>query len=1282
VSLIDALLLEEPAPPKAPNPREIFISLRADGARGSGTASDAYCGGTGLTPPVSGTLEWDDGSEELFLWWLVDETIALLESDDEPETFTSWVTVQTSAPHEFITHDVVNITGITGPVADHFNGTFIVRVLTATSFQYRIVSPPRFCSPEGIAQCRRVIYRFDELMHAAPARAVIRLGPGVFETRGYPRTNYVPGRIGWAIKPGQRIIGSGMNRTILRIVHATDNEYHGIGDDSAAIQDGFEASDLTIDSALRLQPYDAVVKGALVAHGTHIRLRRLHTYDFGTHLHGYECFPISSGGAGSVDARIEGCVAEHSSPTGVYVNTIFGVQSGESTNGIPRYCRAGIVRDCYVDGDHADERAVAIRSLSFSNGVATVTTVQPHRRSTGEWVVISGVLEAGVLSTHYNGSFQVRDVTDDTFEFTPDGTPTESNPGGQMFVGRYPGRYIPVQRLERDAEHPTVAILTSYGPHYRVPGEMVSVHLGQDAAVSPEYLGWRRVLAVLSPTRLKYQMPGIPANTVINEGIRKFMGGGGNQAIGAQGMAAGVCHGNRFFSVGTGVYYDTFGGKDVAVRQNYFSNVDVGAGVVFQGGNPSSGYLKPAKQLDSAMEILNSTTVAFFTQRPHNLHTGDTVYVRGVLGVNGGYGNIFNIKVETNQYQLLTVLSDFAFTYKVGDGANNNGLQPQGSPVVEKTIGEKVKTGSSLVKEGSKAVFTTLRPHGLLPLQLVEIRGALAGGTYANNYNRGPNNKVAVTPLTGSDHAFEYDVSGVSNEASGSPVFSTEQTATALTGAGTVATFTCAQPHGLFSGQIVQITGAVPVDFNGTFRIAVLDAYKFTFEKETGFPAAATTLPPFTVFLVIESIVRSDSAGRTGGADAGPIVFARVTAVDKHSIKAGDTVSLWDVKVGGSLENPYNGAFRVERVQLPDDKIPDDILSDRMFIITPLYPADANADANTGQWASQNSTPLLRTTWTVGTRTVVGAIFTTDKPGSGNLFAVDSPRRPLVTLFGACVNGSFVNPYNGVVEVDTAYGNDWTPRRCRLILFDPATGGPGDPGAHGSASPLAALAEATPLHVEGTKAIYHTVLEHGLEIGHVVRINDVMGKSTPPFTGVFRITAIPSPTSFEWEFETPPGLGGFPGCTYYPFWRVIRFAIERNTMELAPPAYPAQTPNFRSLGVFFLGDVRRLLVDENVFRVLPGVDLPSAAATTTQKIEHLLVQNNIAENLTETRIGPDDLKSFGDNATVHVSNYVSNIKGDGTPLPGYEDTVGPLVRTGIKRRDFDDRQQDALWAAI
>jgi hypothetical protein len=95
--------------------------------------------------------------------------------------------------------------------------------------------------------------KFDGIMNqfAATANLMIRLGPGVFTTKGY--ADGVAG--GWQAKPGMKILGSGVAVTKLQLSGVTQNgvQYFVVGHDLATANlavapvDAFEISDLEID---------------------------------------------------------------------------------------------------------------------------------------------------------------------------------------------------------------------------------------------------------------------------------------------------------------------------------------------------------------------------------------------------------------------------------------------------------------------------------------------------------------------------------------------------------------------------------------------------------------------------------------------------------------------------------------------------------------------------------------------------------------------------------------------------------------------------------------------------------------------------------------------------------------------------------------------------------------------------------------------------------------------------------------------------------------------------
>src|SRR2546425_3565059 len=220
----------------------------------------------------------------------------------------------------------------------------------------------------------------------------VRLGPGVFETKGFALDLG-----GWQPKSGQKIIGSGMGLTTLKIVGATvaNKGYYALGNnintsDPSSNLDYFEASDFTIDCNLGGQPvpmgYDfaPVACGAVSIRGSHIRFRRIRAINWGTQINA-ECFAMITGWAHPVvpeivDCVIEDCLLEQPSANNTTLTTIIGIGSYESDGGDYSYPRACVIRNCLIDCDYVNN-PVGISGISNSGWVATVTTPIPHNRN-------------------------------------------------------------------------------------------------------------------------------------------------------------------------------------------------------------------------------------------------------------------------------------------------------------------------------------------------------------------------------------------------------------------------------------------------------------------------------------------------------------------------------------------------------------------------------------------------------------------------------------------------------------------------------------------------------------------------------------------------------------------------------------------------------------------------------------------------------------------------------------------------------------------------------------
>ena len=191
--------------------------------------------------------------------------------------------------------------------------------------------------------------KFDGVMNlfASLSNVTIHIGPGVFETRGYSDLFYVDFGtdntlffVGFQVKTRQKIRGSGMGLTTLKLVHALDPfaQTQVLGNDGANAVRYFEASDFTIDCNLPGQPVPAeagfagVTCGAVVVSGAYNRLHRLRAIRFGTQAPP-ECFVLflttayfDQTGEGTVPVHniIENCVVEQPSENNTHETSLLG----------------------------------------------------------------------------------------------------------------------------------------------------------------------------------------------------------------------------------------------------------------------------------------------------------------------------------------------------------------------------------------------------------------------------------------------------------------------------------------------------------------------------------------------------------------------------------------------------------------------------------------------------------------------------------------------------------------------------------------------------------------------------------------------------------------------------------------------------------------------------------------------------------------------------------------------------------------------------------------------
>lgn len=487
MSLVNALL-------GSSVPMDIYVALRSDGARGSGTEADPYSGGFWNSPLYNVT------AIALSNWGLGDNF---------------YIVTLTFAAHSFAVGDMIEVAGFQGADGELLNGRFKVysvdipnaKLSYLVLFSGAFNQLPALSASPSItgASCRLDPYLFDAVMRSLPQNVpvTVHLGPGVFQTKGY---NYYYRRlVSWRILPGMKLRGSGIGVTTLQLVGATyrhthyfifgspevddptDPNYPGLPN----VADGFEASDMTLDLNIVGQPSQRLTLGAAVIRGSNTLLRRLRVINWGRQgsypnaiqieINSPECFPILIGGssygntAGYYQAKncvVEECIVEQPGLNYAAEGTMIGVLTGNTGNAntlglFPLPTLASVIRNCVINCEYQTNPnpIVSVQWISFTvvgtSGilVAQVTTMKPHGFAVDDWARVAGVVVTGSppaanpYDNPYNGAFQVTSVISSTqFQYAST-VLTGDDPGSpdsvqrNLWVGRFSSDYVGIVDL-------------------------------------------------------------------------------------------------------------------------------------------------------------------------------------------------------------------------------------------------------------------------------------------------------------------------------------------------------------------------------------------------------------------------------------------------------------------------------------------------------------------------------------------------------------------------------------------------------------------------------------------------------------------------------------------------------------------------------------------------------------------------------------------------------------------------------------------------------------------
>ncbi len=273
--------------------------------------------------------------------------------------------------------------------------------------------------------------RFDAIMSSLGSlfphgQVHVHLGPSPrdgsgnpipFETTGYPNAS------GWQPISGMKLVGSGIDVTVLRLVNPTNDEQnfaigHALTTGSPARPnplDVVEISDLTIDCNADAAGNQAAC-GAVRLMGSHCRIHRVKAINWGTKTTVQPCHALSlivaTGEPAlleTVNSGIENCIAilpSHNSKREAVALHIGGI---EGSNGVQGYGRSPFVRNNYVDGASAAGGELAILTATTGTGISGTTGTfvgkRPHHRSVNEYAWFTG--PAGSM---WNGHYRISEI--------------------------------------------------------------------------------------------------------------------------------------------------------------------------------------------------------------------------------------------------------------------------------------------------------------------------------------------------------------------------------------------------------------------------------------------------------------------------------------------------------------------------------------------------------------------------------------------------------------------------------------------------------------------------------------------------------------------------------------------------------------------------------------------------------------------------------------------------------------------------------------------------------
>ena len=232
------------------------------------------------------------------------------------------------------------------------------------------------------------------------------------------------------------------------------------------------------------------------------------------------------------------------------------------------------------------------------------------------------------------------------------------------------------------------------------------------------------------------------------------------------------------------------------------------------------------KNIKAATLTASGSTATFTGTVPHGLYQGCLVSIYGASpsAYNGTY--------------IVNVINHYTFTYTMGSSPAN------ATVMGTVTVGCSTNTASSVTYTGGVVTFNTSSAHGLYTGALVSVSGATPAGVNGNYV-------ITVTSAT----QFTYSASTGSGTATGTIVAVNGYVLTSsITSTTTTATVNTTNPHGLYVGAPIRLSGADVSNYNGVFSVvSVPSSTQFTITI-TSFTGSAATQPVLSYNIATTSL--------------------------------------------------------------------------------------------------------------------------------------------------------------------------------------------------------------------------------------------------------------------------------------------------------------------------------------------------------------------------------------------------------------------------------------------